>query len=93
MTEEIAAAPGWFEARLDEVLASLPQADSICAARDAYLDCIAKAKAPAAPSDMLGTEDEACHQTLLRALDASGVAAPGLGRRLEALEAELSEAS
>ena len=93
MTEEIAATPGWVDARLDEVFAALPRTGAVAAARAAYADCLARRKAPAAPSDMEGAETEPCHQALLRALRQADVDAPGLHAALEALEAELAEDS
>ena len=92
MTEEIAATPGGAE-RLDKVFASLPRSGALDAARDAYADCLARRKAPAAPSDTEGAEAEPCHQALLRALRDAGVDAPGVHPALEALEAELAENS
>ena len=93
LTEEIAATPGWIDERLDEVFAILPSTDSVAAARAAYADCLARRKAPAAPSTMEGAEVEPCHQALLRALRQAGVEAPGLHGALEAMEAELAEES
>ena len=93
MTEEIAATPGWVDERLDEVFALLPRTDAVQAARGAYAECLARRKAPAAPSDMEGAEVEPCHQALLRALRHAGVDAPGLHAALEAMEAELAEES
>ena len=93
MTEEIAATPGWVDDKLDEVFAPLPHTDAVAAARAAYADCLARRKAPAAPSTVEGAEAEPCHQALLRALRHAGVDAPGLHLALEAMEAELAEDS
>lgn len=93
MTEEIAATPGWVEERLDDAFAGLPATEAVRNARRAYAECLARGKAPAAPSDVLGAEAEPCHQALMRALRQAGVEAPGLHARLEAVEAELAEES
>ena len=93
MTEEIAAAPGWVDDRLDQAFADVPTSDSIVAARRAYLACLGRRKAPAAPSDLLGAETEPCHQALLRTLRTAGIDTTALHPRLEALEAELAEDS
>ena len=95
MTEEIAAAPGWVDERLDGVFASLPQSAEVVAARNAYLDCLAAQKSPAAPSDMLGAEFNGCRSALLRSLRACHAEfdEAGLKQRLETLEAELVSGS
>ncbi len=94
MTEEIAATPGWVEHRLDEVFAGLPDAPGIVVARQAYATCLARRKAPAAPSDLLGAEFEGCRPTLRRALQAGGVQGlDWIDAALEALEAEIASSS
>lgn len=93
MTEEIAATPGWVDERLDELFAPLPATPAVAAARSAYANCLGSRKAPAAPSDMLGAEFEACRPALHRALQQAGVDAEllaGLEGGLEALEAEIA---
>jgi hypothetical protein len=85
MTESIPAAPGWVEQALDE--AGIPPGP----ARDAYMDCIAAAKQPAAPSDLLGAEFQPCRELLLRDVDAE--ARRDLIGKLERIEAEMAEAS
>lgn len=93
MTEEIAATPGWLDERLDELFAALPEDDRMGAARDQYARCLAGAKTPAAPSDLLGAECERCRSLLLAALAGLGIeqtALDRLGRDLEAIEAELA---
>ena len=93
MTEEIPAVPGWFDERLGEALAELGNDDRYGAAFDQYAECVAGAKAPAAPSDLLGAECERCRSLLLAALAGMGVdeaALDRLGKRLEAIEAELA---
>ena len=84
MTEEIAATPGWVDARLDAILAASP-------ARDAYADCLARAKQPGAPSDMLGAEFDRCRRALRHAVEQADWAA--LEPQLEALEAEIAAES
>ena len=93
MTEEIPAAPGWLDERLDEVFASLGGGDRFAAARDQYASCLAGTKAPAAPSDLLGAEGEPCRRRLLASLESMGVdqtVLDQLGKRLEEIEAELA---
>ncbi len=86
MTEEIAATPGWVDARLDEILAAVPRD-----ARAAYADCLARAKQPGAPSDTLGAEFNRCRTALRDAVPHSEWAE--LVPRLEALEAEIAAES
>ena len=88
MTEEIAATPGWVDQRIEEAFAPLPQSDGLRAAQGAYADCLAGAKQPGAPSDMLGAEFNRCRRELMAALGGLGVEDAGLVARLEALEAE-----
>ena len=93
MTEEIAATPGWLDERLDEVFADVEGDDRVGAARDQYMLCLAGAKAPAAPSDLLGAECERCRRSVIAALAGLGIEPDTLGRlgkRLEAVEAELA---
>jgi len=93
VTEEIPAAPGWIDERLDEALAGITGDDRLGAARDQYARCVAGAKAPAAPSDLLGAECERCRKLLLAALAGMGIdddTLRQLGQRLEAIEAELA---
>jgi len=94
MTEEIASTPGWVEERLDEAFAGLPEAAG--PARDAYATCLARRKAPAAPSDLLGAEFQDCQGTLRRDLLAAGVDRATWDRvqpMLESLEAEIGQDS
>jgi hypothetical protein len=95
VTEEIPAAPGWLDERLDEAFAGIAAADDdrVGAARDQYARCVAGVKQPAAPSDLLGAECERCRRALLAALAGVGIgwdALGQLGQRLEAIEAELA---
>ena len=89
MTEEIAATPGWVDERIAEAFAGL-SADGLQAAQDAYADCLAGAKQPGAPSDMLGAEFNRCRTELMARLRELGVDDAGLAARLEALEAEVA---
>jgi hypothetical protein len=94
VTEEIAATPGWVEARLDSIFAELP--DATRPARDAYAACLAARKSPGAPSDLLGAEFEGCRGALERALLGVGLDRAAIGRidaALEALEAEIDAES
>ena len=96
MTEEIASAPSWVEKRLDDVFAALPEHPGLAAARNGYLSCVARKKAPAAPSDMLGAEFDGCRATVRRQVAELGLpddALAQLDRQLEALEAEMAEDS
>ncbi len=90
MTEEIAATPGWVDQRIEEAFADLPQSNELRAVRDAYADCLARSKAPGAPSDMLGAEFNRCRRTLHAGLQALGVDGSALDVRLEAVEAEVA---
>ena len=93
MTEEIAATPGWVDARLDEVFAALPAGGAVTAAKTAYADCLAGQKEPVAPSDDLGAEFSGCRSRLHAALMAAGVTSEDWARldaALETLEAEIS---
>lgn len=100
MTEEIPATPGWVDARLDEAFAVLDDAgldgDALAAARDQYAECLARTKAPAAPSDLEGDEFATCRAELIAALVGMGVdkeLREELSTRLEEVEAELAEES
>ena len=96
MTEEIASAPSWVEKRLDDVFAILPEHAGLAAARNGYLTCIARKKAPAAPSDMLGSEFGGCRVRVHQQLAELGIpddTLAQLDRQLEALEAEMAEES
>ncbi len=90
MTEPIAATPGWVDGRLDTIFARLPpETRPAC---DAFADCLAGSKSPAAPSDMLGAEFEPCHAALRRALTGASLdpaLLEAVMRDLEALEAEI----
>ncbi len=93
MTEEIASTPGWLDERLDTVFAAIPDDDRVGAARDQYARCLADAKTPAVPSDLLGAECERCRPLLLAAHAGLGIEQPALGRlgqQLEGVEAELA---
>ena len=96
MTEEIASAPSWVEKRLDDVFAALPAISGLEAARNGYLTCLGRRKAPAAPSDLLGAEFDGCRGSLRRQLAELGLsdqAIVQLDRQLESLEAEMAEDS
>ncbi len=95
MTEEIAATPGWVDERVDAVFARIPPSPAIAAARNAYADCLAARKSPAAISDELGAEFEDCRATLIRSLGTvgAGIDMADLTLQLEALEAEIDRDS
>ena len=60
------------------------------------MTCIARKKAPAAPSDMLGAEFDGCRGALRQQVAGLGLpdgALAELDRQLEALEAEMAEDS
>ena len=90
MTEEIAATPGWVDQRIEAAFAGLPPSDGLRAVQEEYADCLARSKAPGAPSDMLGAEFNRCRTALRAGLHALGVDGSGLDERLEALEAEVA---
>lgn len=86
----MAATPGWVDQRLDTVFKGIPGLD---AARQAYAECLAVRKAPAAPSDLLGAEFTGCRPPLREAMAASGLDAATIAQidaALEALEAEIA---
>ncbi len=91
MTDPIAATPGWVDNRLDPIFARLPpEAKPAC---DAFAECLATSKSPAAPSDMLGAEFEPCHAAFRKALMGLAVDSTlreAIMRDLEALEAEIA---
>lgn len=94
MTEAIPATPGWAEARLEQIFARLPP--DAAPACNAFAVCLARSKAPATPSDLLGAEFEPCHAALRRDLAQAGLdpaLLDALGRDLAALEAELAAES
>ena len=91
MTEEIASTPGWVDEKLDRLFADLP--DEAQPLRDGYAACLARQKAPAAPSDLLGAEFESCRATLRRGISGLALDAAVIDRldaALEALEAEIA---
>lgn len=91
MTDPIAATPGWVDARLDTLFTTLPEAAK--PAGDAFAECLARSKAPAAPSDLLGTEFAACHTAFRQALRHAGIPQAKVHHvlaQLEALEAEIA---
>ncbi len=91
MTDPMAATPGWVDGRLDTIFAHLPA--SLRPAADAFAECLAGSKAPAAPSDNLGAEFSRCHLAFRQALQHAGL--PDAERaevlaQLEELEAEIA---
>ncbi len=93
MTEDFASTPGWADEKLDKLFSRLPQTEEIACARQAYAQCLAGRKQPAAPSDMLGAEFSDCRAALHRALQSAGVASTALDPGLEELEAEIAAGS
>lgn len=94
MTEPVPATPGWVEEKLERIFAGLaPEAKPAC---DAFAACLARSKAPASPSDLLGAEFEPCHATLRQDLLQAGIdraVIAAIGQDLEALEAEVAAES
>ncbi|MDP9095407.1 MAG: hypothetical protein M3N26_02430 [Pseudomonadota bacterium] len=91
MTDPMAATPGWVDSRLETIFANLP--DALKPAADEFADCLARSKAPAAPSDLLGTEFANCHRAFRRSLEQAATDAPVIADimgQLEALEAEIA---
>lgn len=91
MTDPMAATPGWVDSRLDTIFAKLPE--SLRPAADELADCLARSKAPAAPSDLLGTEFAPCHRAFRTALEQADLPNPAVTdimNQLEALEAEIA---
>ncbi len=91
--EEAIGLPGWVSARLDGAFEGLGvQAGAI---RGNYAECLGAVVGPG-PSDLLGAECERCRAAVLQGLAALGLApaeVAAMGRRLEAVEAELAEES
>ncbi len=90
-TEDVPATPGWVEGSVDEILAPLPRRPAVRALRNAYLDCLAAARAPA---DIDAVHDR-CRLALMSALrERERIAEPllaALEQRLEALEAAITD--
>ena len=87
LTEETPAAPGWVDGRIAEIFDPLgPDAQ---AARDAYAECLAGARGGV---DVDASHDR-CRRAALQALSAHGADMAALDRALQALEAELSNAT
>jgi hypothetical protein len=84
LTEETPAAPGWVDRRVREIFAPLD-----VAAGDAYADCLAGVRG------RVDTDDghDRCRRTALAALEGSGTDIDALDRTLQALEAEISNAT
>ncbi|WP_428374785.1 hypothetical protein [Lichenicoccus sp.] len=90
-TEDVPATPGWVEQGVDEILATLPQRPALRALRNSYLDCLAAA---GRTRDLDETHDR-CRRRLLTALleeeHLSRATVDALERKLEALEADISD--
>jgi hypothetical protein len=90
-TEDAPSTPGWVEGSVEEIFASLPPHPATTRLRDAYLDCLAGARAP---NDLDASHDR-CRAALLQALqqtlDPGTATLAALERRLEALEAEITD--
>jgi hypothetical protein len=89
VSEDVAATPGWVEARLDEILAALPAPVRV-ACRSAYLDCLARCRPPA----NVEAGHDRCRAVFLDCLAGAGLDRPALQAlepELEALEAEIAE--
>ena len=87
LTEETPAAPGWVDRRIQEIFA--PLAPETAGARDAYADCLAGARGAV---DVDAAHDR-CRRALLDAVDGKVPDRGALDRSLQALEAEISEAT
>ena len=87
LTEETPSTPGWVEARLREIFA--PFGSEVGSARDAYADCLAGVRG--AVDVDLGHDH--CRRTLLAALGDKVADPAALDRSLQALEAEISNAT
>ncbi len=95
MGEEIAATPGWVGSELDQVLGALPRDPGFAEARAAYADCLANCKsAPLSGVPDPQLAQQRCRRELLSRLTELGLEAARIseiGRRLEAIEDEISE--
>ncbi len=87
LTEETPAAPGWVERRIREIFA--PLGPETAGAGDAYADCLAGARGAV---DVDAAHDR-CRRALLDAVDGKVADRGALDRSLQALEAEISEAT
>ena len=90
-TEDVPSTPGWVEQGVDDILASLPQRPGLRTLRNAYLDCLAGA---GRTRDLDETHDR-CRRKLLTALVAHEhlpkATVSEIERKLEALEADISD--
>ena len=87
LTEETPAAPGWVDRRVREIFGRLG-ADAAKAGSD-YADCLAGVRG-AVDTD---AGHDRCRRAALAAVEESGVDIDALDRELQALEAELSNAT
>ncbi len=87
LTEETPAAPGWVDRRVREIFDPLGEAGS--AAGNAYADCLAGIRGAV---DVDSGHDR-CRRAALAAVEESGVDVDALDRTLQALEAEISNAT
>lgn len=90
-TEDVPATPGWVERSVEEILAVLPQQPALAGLRNAYLDCLAEARGP---GDVDAAHDR-CRRRLIEGLRQQlhlrDQLAGDLDRKLEAIEAELTD--
>ncbi len=87
LTEETPAAPGWVDRRVRDIFAPLGETGT--AAGNAYADCIAGVHGAV---DVDGGHDR-CRRAALAALDGAAANLDEVDRQLQALEAELSNAT
>jgi uncharacterized protein YbjT (DUF2867 family) len=85
LTEETPATPGWVDRRVREIFAPLNAEE----AGNAYADCLAGIRGDV---DTDAGHDR-CRRAAIEALESSGVDTDTLDRTLQALEAEISNAT
>ena len=87
LTEETPATPGWVDRRVREIFGPLGEAG--VAAGNAYADCLAAVRGAV---DVDAGHDR-CRRAALAAIEGDAADIDGLDRQLQALEAEISNAT
>ena len=87
LTEETPATPGWVDVRIREIFA--PYGPQTAGARDAYADCLAGVRG----SVDVDAGHDRCRRSALAAVEGVIEDIPALDLALQALEAEISNAT